>query len=196
MAHGSYSRFIIDIKDLLKVHIVEKQRVVFKASWNTGGTSWQILHSITAFANNFLNDNGGYIIIGVEDEPSEDGQAQVRGVPHERLDKIQREIRGLCKGNIQPPYYPILSPEIYNEKHVLVIWATASDNGPHKCRESNKGVFQYYIRRGSETLKASQNEIERLLLQHNKTPFDNRMARRTGKKSILFYSIRVLSSDF
>ena len=138
------SRLVIKIDDLLKVHRVEKQRIEFKASWNTGGTSWQILHSITAFGNDFLNDNGGYIVIGVEDGPSDDGQVQVCGVPQQDLDKIQKQIQALCKGNIRPLYFPILSPEIYNEKHVLVIWATASDSGPHECRESAKGEFQFY----------------------------------------------------
>ncbi|PFX12198.1 hypothetical protein AWC38_SpisGene23882 [Stylophora pistillata] len=177
MANESFtSRLIININDLLRVHRVEKQRVEFKASWNTGGTSFQILHSITAFGNDFLNDNGGYIIIGIEDEPSEDGQVQVCGVPSQDLDNIQRQINGLCKGNIKPPYYPILSPEIYNEKHVLVIWATASENGPHECRKSDRGEFQFYIRRGPQTLMASPGERTQLLLQHNKTPFDDRMA--------------------
>lgn len=115
------SRLVIKIDDLLKVHRVEKQRIEFKASWNAGGTSWQILHSITAFGNDFLNDNGGYIVIGVEDGPSDDGQVQVCGVPQRDLDKIQKQIQARCKGNIRPPYFPILSPEIYNEKHVLVI---------------------------------------------------------------------------
>ena len=137
------SRLVIKIDDLLKVHRVEKQRIEFKASWNTGGTSWQILHSITAFGNDFLNDNGGYIVIGVEDGPSDDGQVQVCGVPQQDLDKIQKQIQALCKGNIRPLYFPILSPEIYNEKHVLVIWATASDSGPHECRESSKGDFSF-----------------------------------------------------
>lgn len=190
------SRLVIKIDDLLKVHRVEKQRIEFKASWNTGGTSWQILHSITAFGNDFLNDNGGYIVIGVEDGPSDDGQVQVCGVPQQNLDKIQKQIQALCKGNIRPPYYPILSPEIYNEKHVLVIWATASDSGPHECRESPKGEFQFYIRRGPQTIKASQDEKRQLLLDRDKAPFDDRNARHPGKKSILFHSIRVMSSDF
>ena len=184
MANEPSSPLIINIKDLLEKHRVENLEVEFKASWNKGGTSWQILHSITAFANDYLRNNSGYIIIGVKDV-----QVQVCGVPHEILDKMQKTIRELCKENICPPYYPILSPEIYNGKHVLVIWATKSDNGPHKCKASNQGEFQFYIRRGSETIQASQSEARQLLLQHDKIPFDDRMARHSGKESILFYSI-------
>lgn len=188
MANALSSRLVINIKDLLKLHRVQKQRVEFKGTSNTCGTSWQILHSITAFGNDFLNQNGGYIIIGVEGEPSGDSQLQVHGVPKQDLEEIEKQIVGLCIRNISPPYLPIFSPEIYKEKHLLVIWATASDNGPHKCRESNQGEFQFYIRRGTQTVRASWEESTQLLSQHIKTPFDDKMTRHTGKKSILFYS--------
>lgn len=182
-SHWPSSRLIINIKDLLNVHRVEKQTVEFKSSWNKGGTSWQVLHSICAFGNDFLNDDGGYIIIGVEDKPSEDGQVRVCGVPAEKLDKIQKEIIDRCKGNITPCYIPILSPEVYDGKHVLVIWATTSENGPHECRMSANGEFQYYIRCGPQTIKASREDVTRLHLQHNKMPFDDRNARDLGKTS-------------
>lgn len=186
--HQPSSRLIINIKDLLNVNRVEKQRIEFKRSWNTGGTLWQVLHTISAFGNDYLNDDGGYIIIGVEDEPSEDGKVQVCGVPEKDLDKIQKEIIGQCKGGtIKPMYVPILSPEIYDGKHVLVIWAPASENGPHECRASAKGEFQFYIRIGPQTIKASRdNQVPQLQLQHTKIPFDDRSARDLGKKLLLF----------
>lgn len=182
-SHWPSSRLIINIKDLLNVHRVEKQTVEFKRSWNLGGTSWQVLHTICAFGNDFLNDDGGYIIIGVDDEPAEDGQVQVFGVPEKDLDKIQKQIIGQCKGNIRPLYLPLLSPEVYEGKHVLVIWATTSENGPHECRMSKDGEFQHYIRYGPQTMKASREEVRRLLLQHTKMPFDDRNARDLGKTS-------------
>lgn len=191
MANAFTSRVVINIKDLLKVHRVDKQRVEFNASWKKG--KWQILRSITAFGNDLRNDNGGYIIIGVE--PLEDGKVKVHGVPHKNLDKIQQQIQFLCEENISPPYYPILSPEIYTGKLILVIWATASENGPHACRERLEGVFQFYIRRGRHTVRASQDERTQLILQHSKTPFDDRMARHPGKKSLL-YSDRLSSGFF
>ena len=56
MAQSNSSKLIINIADLLNVHRVEKQRVEFKRSWNTGPTSWQVLQTICAFANDFLNE--------------------------------------------------------------------------------------------------------------------------------------------
>lgn len=181
MAQINSSKLIISIEDLLAVHRVEKQRVEFKRSWNTGPTSWQVLHTISAFANDFLNDDGGYIVVGVDDKPSKDGTLNVHGVPEGDIDKIQKQIVGLCKGNIKPEYQPRLSPEVYEGKHVLVIWATASDKGAHLCRESANGGFQYYIRKATTTVKASPEELTQLLMQHSTIAFDDRMAVDLGK---------------
>lgn len=181
MAHGNSSKLVINIEELLAVHKAEKQRFEFKRSWNTGPTSSQVLKTICAFANDLLNDDGGYIIIGVDDKHTEDGNLQVHGVPGGELDKIQKQIVGLCKGFIKPEYQPRLSPEFYGGRHLLVIWAIASENGPHQCRESANGGLKYYIRRGSQTITASQVEISQLEQQHSRIPFDDRMAVDPGK---------------
>ena len=183
MAQSNSSKLIINIADLLNVHRVEKQRVEFKRSWNTGPTSWQVLHTICAFANDFLNDDGGYIILGVNDKPSENGNVNVEGINAESLDKAQGTITKLCKAHIKPEYQPRLSPEVYEGKHLLVIWATPSENGPHQCRESANGNFQYYIRKATSTVKATPEEESQLISQHSRTPFDERMAIDRGKRS-------------
>ncbi len=53
----------INIEPLLHSHAVEWERLEFKANWNP----LSILHTICAFANDFHNLGGGYIIVGVED---------------------------------------------------------------------------------------------------------------------------------
>lgn len=54
----------ISIEDLLNKHRVESDRIEFKAGWNPD----EIYHSVCAFANDFDNVGGGYIIIGVEEK--------------------------------------------------------------------------------------------------------------------------------
>ena len=192
------SSLLINVNDLLRLQGVEKQRVEFKKAWHgkrEGGTYWQVIHTICAFANDYYNDNGGYIIIGVEEkenweeceDTTDDRQIILPpfGVPARDLDRIQKEIMGACRANIKPEYFPILSPEVVElegeRKHVLVIWAMASDNRPHTCRESEKGDNCYYIRRATETKKASPDEERQLLSRHNKIPFDDRRALDSGK---------------
>ena len=54
----------ISIEDLLNKRRVESDRIEFKAGWNPD----EIYHSICAFANDFDNIGGGYILIGVEEK--------------------------------------------------------------------------------------------------------------------------------
>ena len=52
----------ININDLLNKQKIESNRIEFKKGWNPGS----IYHSICAFANDFDDLGGGYIIVGVD----------------------------------------------------------------------------------------------------------------------------------
>ena len=73
----------LKIETLLEGRVVEHDRVEYKTGWNPN----EIIRSICAFANDFDNTNGGYIVIGVEEK---DGIPvfPLIGVPKEELDTI------------------------------------------------------------------------------------------------------------
>lgn len=54
----------INLEDLLRQRTVEGERIEYKAGWNPDA----VLHSICAFANDFHNLGGGYIVIGVKEK--------------------------------------------------------------------------------------------------------------------------------
>ena len=54
----------ISINDLLKKTVIESDRIEFKADFNPE----PILRTICAFANDFHNFGGGYIVIGIEEQ--------------------------------------------------------------------------------------------------------------------------------
>lgn len=95
----------INIIDLLNKNKVESQRIEFKKGWNPDS----VYHSICAFANDFDNIGGGYLLIGVEEE---NGVAKrpVYGVEIEVLDKIQKSMIGY-NNKISPYYMPRTSVE-------------------------------------------------------------------------------------
>ena len=62
----------VNLDALLHCRGVESERVEFKASWDPGTTGIQVLRTICAFANEYHNLNGGYIVIGVGER---DGRA-------------------------------------------------------------------------------------------------------------------------
>lgn len=107
----------ININDLLKGTTVEWERLEFKKGWNPEN----ILHSICAFANDFRNLGGGYIVVGIEEK---DGQPILPpfGVNPSTIDDIQKELLGLGNNAIMPSYHPILFPVEFQEKVIFIIW--------------------------------------------------------------------------
>jgi ATP-dependent DNA helicase RecG len=53
----------LKLETLLEGRVVEQYRVEYKRGWNPNDT----IHAICAFANDFHNMNGGYIVIGIEE---------------------------------------------------------------------------------------------------------------------------------
>lgn len=165
----------VNIQSLLEGSSVESQRIGFKASWNPKTVGRQVLKTICAFANDYHNLNGGYVVIGVEET---DGHAVLPpcGIAPTRSEDIQRWIRGQCN-RLDPPYQPIMSPEVVGGRHLLVLWAPASDMRPHRAPDGDTGRLKYWIRLGAETVDAGQRGMLLPLMdQAAKVPWDDRRA--------------------
>jgi len=54
----------ININDLINARTVEWERLEFKEGWNPE----DVLHTMCAFANDFHNLGGGYIILGIKEK--------------------------------------------------------------------------------------------------------------------------------
>ena len=152
----------ININDLLNARTVEWERLEFKAGWNLES----VLHTLCAFANDFHNLGGGYIIIGVAEENGRPMLPPV-GLPARQLDAIQQEIVKIGYRMV-PYYHPIIAPCEINGKHLLVLWATGGPTRPYRAPVSlaqGQREFAYYIRKGSVTLRAThQDETELMTL--------------------------------
>ena len=166
----------INIENLLASRSVEWERLEFKAGWNPKA----VLHTICAFANDFHNLGGGYIIIGVG-EVNGRPVLPPKGLPAKQLDTIQKEIIELGY-RIVPYYHPIIAPFEINGKHILVLWAAGGQTRPYKAPASlakDKKEYAYYIRKGPVTVRAGhQDEIELMSLAAT-IPFDDRMNQST-----------------
>ena len=166
----------INLDALLHCRGVESERVEFKASWNSERTGTQVLRTICAFANDYHNLNGGYIVIGVEER---DGRAVLPplGLTAADIEAAQKWIRGHCN-RLDPPYPPILSPETVNERLVLVVWAPASEMRPHRAPAEDGVRPKYWVRVGAETVDAEQrgDMLRGLIQQTARVPWDDRRA--------------------
>lgn len=184
----------INVEDLLACRGVESARVEFKAGWDEKTTGFQVLKTICAFANDLQNLNGGYIILGVEEDKS-CAFLPPRGIPRQEMDGIQKWIRGNCN-RIDPPYQPIISPEFVFEKDLLVLWVPASDMRPHQAPDGEKSERKYFVRLGSETVDAAKNGVLKELLQLTaKVPFDDRRALQATTDDLRESKVREFLKD-
>lgn len=164
----------VNINELLHGNTIEWDRIELKKGWNPE----KVLHSICAFANDINNLDGGYLIIGAEEE---NGIAKLppTGLRPEQLDNIQKKLIELSY-KITPDYRPFTQPYLVDGKHILVIWTPAGDLRPYKAPVSlsiKVNEKAWYIRRGSKTVKVKEgSEDERRLLELTaRIPFDDRI---------------------
>lgn len=163
----------VNLDDLLHQRSVESARVEFKASWSEH-TGSQVLRTVCAFANDYQNLNGGYIVMGVAEQ---NGQAVLppAGLGAEDVERAEKWLRGRCKA-MRPSYDPIFSPELVADRLVLVLWVPASENRPHRAPDA-KGNWKYWIRVGSATVDAeTSGQLGMLLEQTARVPWDDRVA--------------------
>lgn len=161
----------INIKDLLGAKTVESNRIEFKEGWNPDA----IYRSICAFANDFDNAGGGYIVIGVSEEQGR-AQRPVKGLTTELIARIQREMIGY-NNLINPVYHPRLFIEEVDKEQILVIWVPGSASRPHEVPEqitAKQKIYQYYIRQYANSVRANQEQQQELIAMTNQVPFDDR----------------------
>ena len=181
----------INIDELLTGQIVEWERIEFREGWNPERT----LRTICAFANDFNNWGGGYIILGVEESKGLP-ILPPKGLNINSLDKIQQGLNRICR-KILPNYFPLVEPVDIQGKKALVLWCPGGSNRPYKAPDSlgkNPRYF-YYIRRFSSTVHPTQDEERELLSMSNRVPFDDQVNHRSRMTDFDLASIKIYLNE-
>lgn len=161
----------INIESLLNGKAIESNRLEFKKGWNPDA----IYRTICAFANDFDNTGGGYIVVGVEEK---NGKAirPVFGVDSDSIESIEKEMIGF--NNLINPYYqPAVFIEEIDNGLIVVIKVSAGERRPYKVPDqvtSKHKIYNYYIRYNSSTIIAKDDYERELMNLANRTPFDDR----------------------
>ncbi len=163
----------LNIEDLLSARTVESDRIEYKQGWNPDA----IYRSICAFANDFDNIGGGYIVIGVkEDETTRTALRPVEGLSTQELGAIQQKMIGF-NNLLNPVYNPHLFVETVDNKSILVLWVPGGPNRPYQVPEAitaREKRYFYYIRKYANSVKANLEEQQELIALANQVPFDDR----------------------
>lgn len=161
----------VNIEDLVHGKAVEWERLEFKEGWNPE----KVVQTMCAFANDLNNWGGGYIILGIKEEK---GQPifPPEGIEKKQLDTIQKEVLKLAH-QVLPNYFPIIQPYLLQEKHIMVLWCPAGDHRPYTApsTQGKKAQRYPYIRFGSSSIIAKDDNLKRLNELAARIPFDDRV---------------------
>lgn len=150
---------------------MEDNRVEYKKGWNPD----PIYRTICAFANDFEDICGGYIIVGV-DEVNGRAVRPVAGIDINDIEPIEKAMIGF--NNLIVPYYrPRVFFEQVDGKTVMVIWVTAGERRPYKVPDqvtAKDKNYNYYIRYNSSSIVAKGDYLAELMNMVNRVPFDDR----------------------
>ena len=168
----------LKLETLLKDRVVESDRVEYKRGWNPS----DIIPSICAYANDFNNTNGGYIVIGIEEKYGRPSLPPV-GIDEDDLDEIQQKLFEYCNF-ITPRYLPKIEIVRYQDKHLLYLWCSAGDDGPYSApeevvsKDTSKKHRGYWIKPSSVKTIAKGSELSELFDKFNSVPYDDRINRQ------------------
>lgn len=164
-------RLPINIEELLSGRAVEGVRIEYKTGWNPDA----IYRTICAFANDFDETGGGYIVVEVKEE---NGHAirLVTGIAPNQIEPIEKDMVGF-NNLIRPYYQPRLYIEVADGKTILVIKVSPGERRSYKVSDqitAKQKTYNYYIRYNSSSI-IPKNEYERELINLvNRMPFDDR----------------------
>ena len=182
----------ISLNDLLAGLKVESDRLECKQGWNPIA----ILRTVCAFANDFQNFGGGYVLVGIAEV---DGVLQLPpiGVPETDLDAIQKDL--LRYGNlIQPPYFPVFGVEVREGRNVVILWCPGGQNRPCKAPEdvtAKEKKYRFCIRHYSNSVVAKDSELRDLMSLTATVPFDDRISHQSSIEDIQTRLVRAFLKE-
>jgi len=143
----------LNIEDILSARTVESDRIEFKEGWNPDA----VYRSICAFANDFDNIGGGYILVGVAENPAtKTAMRPVKGLSTKQIAAIQQEMIGF--NNLMKPYYaPRLFVEVVDRQQIIVLWINGGGERPYGVPETitaKHKTWKYFIRKYASSIEA------------------------------------------
>lgn len=118
------------------------------------------------------------------------------GIDLYSIDKIQKELVNICT-LVQPTVNVLAEPVEFMGKMILVIYVPGGEVRPYKAprhlgKEALKAGKVYFVRKGSVTKTADQDEERLLMGLCNKVPFDDRINHMASLEEL----DRMLIEDF
>lgn len=138
-----------------------------------------VVATLTAFANDWANLGGGYVVCGAAEDRDEHGFAVLRrtGLDAARFKEVHGKVLQLCRDQVTPPIVPLVRelPTDDPSRRVLV-FVMPSTRHAHSFRRRTDGGA-YYIRQSRSTIKARNGLFRELMVRKGELePWDRRVS--------------------
>jgi ATP-dependent DNA helicase RecG len=156
--------------DLIELSKRESERVEWKE--NVADIE-DVIRTAVAFANDYSNLGGGYIVCGAKESKDEHGfQKLIQiGLTSSRLKEIEGKVLSDLREKTFPSIVPLTDEiPITGEKRILIFIIPATDEA-HSYRATGKDSSTYYVRIGRETREARNGILRELLVKKNKLAY-------------------------
>ncbi|MFQ5631051.1 MAG: ATP-binding protein [bacterium] len=163
--------------DLKELSARESERVEWKQSV---ADIDDVLKTITAFANDFSNLGGGYVVCGAMEGKDEHGFQKViyTGLEAKRLKEVQNKVLADARKKINPAVVPLTEviPHPSDLSKRILVFIVPATKYSHSYRARGKSAATYYIRVGSHTVEARNSLLRELLtIKGQLEPWDKRI---------------------
>lgn len=157
-----------DQVDLKTLSVRESEQVEWKE--NVADTE-DVAETLSAFANDWSNLGGGYVVCGAKEKKDEHGfpVIEVVGLSASRLKEVEGKVLAACRDRVSPSIAPLVQelPTQYPDRRVLVFIMPATRSA-HLFRR-REGAGRYYVRVSRETREARNGILRELLVRKGVT---------------------------
>lgn len=146
-----------------------------------------LVKTSVAFANDYSNLGGGYIVCGARESRDEYGFQKLIeiGLTANRLKEIEGKLLSDLREKVFPSIVPITEEIPVSEEKRILIFIIPASNAAHSYRASGKDSSTYYVRIGRETREAKNGILRELLIQKKEiAPWDKRINSNADLKDI------------
>lgn len=177
----------IDLSELSKR---ESERVEWKE--NVADIE-DVVRTAVAFANDYSNLGGGYIVCGAKEDKDEHGfQKLVQlGLTANRFKEVENKVLAELRDKVFPSIVALIEEIPVSDDKRILIFVVPATGDVHSYRASGKDASTYYVRIGRETREARNGILRELLVKKNHLePWDKRINSAASMDDIDLISLR------
>ncbi len=148
-----------------------------------------LVKTIVAFANDYSNLGGGYVVCGAKEGKDPYGFQQIayQGLSANRIREITGKVLSDCREKADPEIVPRVDeiPVPDDASTRILVFVINATNYAHSYRANQKDASTYYIRSGSNTIEARNGLLQELLIRKRQLePWDRRLNPRSAIENI------------